>query len=124
MSHNMEAYLEKTVEKYLDLAGPSFLLKRAAAPFLDVGDSRGDFAPAAEGNWTECPWCQGRFSDEHFAKGKGSVALRATASAKPLLDAHVLVVQEESKCKSKGELATIAMKVLMSILYAVAAWTA
>ena len=62
MSYNMQAYLESTVKKYQALAGPGFQLKPASTPFLTSDEPGGIFAPAGDGAWTECPWCQGRFA--------------------------------------------------------------
>lgn len=60
MTYNMQAYLEKSIERYLAVLPPGSALKKASTPFLTAADPRVVSCPShTEGATRVCPWCQG-----------------------------------------------------------------
>ena len=119
MTYNVEAYLRKSIDKYLAVLPPGSSLKKAATPFLTVADPFDVARPSGVGHDPRmCPWCRGVFDSSEFLPPSGKVkGSGCKTPAKKSGDGCGTPVPPE-KPAPRGVLAEKAASVLMQILYA------
>ena len=71
MTYNMEEFFDSCLDRYTELAGPTFKYKKVPTPFLEDLVKKGPCAPDGNGEWLECSWCKARLALESFLHGKG-----------------------------------------------------
>ena len=123
MVYGMGDFLQQCVDTYRTLAatvGPAPKLRRVVTPFLgDDSSLSPQGAPAATGPIVECPWCKHTYPPppvynnlrelDASTRKKPSSGSKATSSSKK---------SGPESWDSKGNLACIASKVLMKVLWA------
>ena len=110
MTYNVQAYLEKSIAKYLSVLPPGSKLRKVPTPFLS-GQDPGDVARPvhAQGDARKCPWCLGVFHEADFLPPEGKHKARGSGGSS---------AAGPDKPAPRGVLAEKAASVLMQILYA------
>ena len=67
MTYDMQCFLEACLDLYTSLTGKPPKFRPVPTPFLEEGPHEAGVA-VADGPWTECPYCAGRFPDATFAR--------------------------------------------------------
>ena len=106
MTYNVEAYLRKSIDKYLGVLPAGSALKKAPTPFLAATGEALDVArPSRQGGDPKrCPWCRGIFDHSEFGQLADPKKVPAPTPAE--------------RPPPRGVLAAKAASVLMQILYA------
>ena len=72
LEYDMQEFLEACLARYEEVARNDVKYRRVATPFVDESGKTGPCAPYTGGPWLECPWCEGRYAEPDFRRGKGT----------------------------------------------------
>ena len=116
MEYGMEAFLlscTETYEKLAESCGTKVKWDDVSTPFLDETQESDRGRDACKGDTgLKCPWCQGVYNEDTFAK----VKKRQANHHKP--KKSIEQVLKEAEERPAGRLSSIAAKVLMKVFYA------
>ena len=125
MTYNVESYLMKSVEAYLELLPQGTRLKRVTTPFLPTSIGPDICAPTKTGPSLVCPYCRGAFHESEFlppekagkkwAKAKSGSTVPASGGGK---GSALETDAPEIAPPPRGALADKAASILMQVLYA------
>ena len=109
MSYGMEAFLDRCVPQYCELAKITSPLRSYATPMLLDDHARSAAGAPGTGPVTECSWCRHIASPTLFATYPTVAALASKPKVRPV---------ETGDEPQQGELHDVASRVLMKVLWA------